>query len=337
MRIAMVGAGALGRIYGVRLGAAHDVTWVVRPIRLAERDPIRVEVATPLGAVLEDRAPRRVSAIPGDADVAIVTLRFDTIAAPDEDLRRSLAAPDHTLVLTLSPVFAAQHAILERLVGHAVVSAMPGVSGYVDARGVVRHWVPPFAPTMIDDGTARWGSVDAIDADPFASADVARREQLVDALEAAGLPARLEPDVEAVDAATTTAFFPLIAAVAVGDGVAGMVADRALLELVVEALRECGPLASRLGKAAPWASLPGRLLGPLTLRAGVAAARLLAPEPIHFLDQHFGPKLRDQHVAMGDHILALAAERDVDMPALCALVARVRRAHGPRGPSSARR
>lgn len=332
MRIAVVGVGALGRIYGVRLAAAHDVTWVVRPSRVAERGPFRIEVASPLGAVLEDRAPRRASTIPEDADVAIITLRFESIAEPDEDLRRSLAAPEHTMVVTLSPVFAAQHAILERLVGHPVVAAMPGVSGYIDERGVVRHWVPPFAPTMIDDGTARWGTPEAIEADPVARRDVALRQRLASALDAVGLPARLEPDVEDLDAATTTAFFPLIAAVAVGGGVAGMVSDRALVDVVLEALRECGPLASRLGKPAPWASIPGRVLGPLTLRTAVAVARWVAPEPVHFVDEHFGPKLRDQHVAMGEHLLALAADHGVDAPALRTLVDRVRRAPGPRGP-----
>jgi ketopantoate reductase len=336
MRIAMVGAGALGRIYGVRLAATHDVTWVVRPARLAERGPFRIETATPLGAVLEDREPRRVDAIPAGAEIAIITLRFDSIVTPDDDLRRSLAAPEGTMVVCLSPVFPAQHEALEALVGHPVVSAMPGVSGYLDARGVVRHWVPPMAPTMIDDGSVRWGDEAAIEADPEARAAVARRERLVQALDAVGLPARLEADVEAVDAATTTSFFPLIAAVAVGGSLRGVVADRALLARVKAATAECMALAPRLGTAAPWASMMGRLLGgpagPLALRSGAVLGRMVAPEVIHFVDEHFGPKLRDQHLAMGEHLLALAAEHGVDTPALCALVARVRAAPGPRDP-----
>lgn len=322
MRIAIVGAGALGRIYGVLLGERHHVSWVVRPTRLAEREPIRIEHAVPFGVTREDATPRRVAAIPPDTDVAIVTLRFDTIAAPDDDLRRSLAAPPGTLVLCLSPVFHAQHRILAELVGHPVVAGMPGVSGYADERGVVRYWVPAIAATLIDDGVG--AGVDDASGAAASSDDRELRRRLVAALAEVGLPAHLEPDVEAVDAATTTAFFPMIAAIAAGGTIDGVLADRALLDLMLAAGAECRRLAPKLGKPAPWAGLLGHLVRASTLRAGVAVARLVAPEPLRFVDAHFGPKLRDQHVAMGHHIATLAAEKGVDTPALRALVERLR-------------
>lgn len=324
MRIAIVGAGALGRIYGVLLGGQHEVSWVVRPARLAERDPIRIQHAVPFGMTREDASPRRVAAIPEGTDVAIVTLRFDTIATPDDDLRRALAAPPGTLVLCLSPVFHAQHRLLAELVGHPVVAGMPGVSGYADERGVIRYWVPAIAATLIDDGTARGGDDPTLGAAPHDAVDRERRLRLARALTEVGLPAHLEPDVEAVDAATTTAFFPMIAAIAAGGSIDGVLADRALLDVMLAAGAECRGLAPRLGKPAPWAGLLAHLVRASTLRAGVAVARLVAPEPLRFVDAHFGPKLRDQHVAMGEHIAALAAAQGRATPALGELVERVR-------------
>lgn len=319
MRIAIVGAGALGLIYGVRLAQPcsyrerHDVTFVVRPARLAETHPFRIESAVPFGRALSVEAPRRATRIPDDVDVALVTLRFDNVTAPEADLVRAVAAPSRTLVVVLSPVFAEQREHLERLVGGPVVPAMPGVSGYADERGVIRHWVPPVAPTMIDDGSVG-GSTDA---------SLAMRHALVEALREAGLPALLVPEVAALNAATTTSFFPAIAAVAIAGDVASLAHDAELVDLVVAATKECAVLAGELGPVAAWAGLGTSLLGPKALRAGATLGRLLAPEAVHFVDVHFGPKLLAQHLSMGRHIAGLAAERGVAVPALDAICERL--------------
>ncbi len=323
MRIAIIGAGALGQIYGVRLAERNDVTYVVRPSRVAETRSFRLESAMPFGSARDQAAPKRADRIPEDTEVAILTVRFDTIAAPDADLARVLAAPARTMVVSLSPIFAEQRATLEKLVGHHVVSAMPGVSGYEDERGVVRHWVPAVASTLIDDGTARYGTKKDIERNEAAHEDVALRVELARALSKAGLPARLERDVESLNAATTTSFFPVIAAVAIGGDVAGLVADAELVTLVLDACKETDALAAKLGKTAAWAGLLTSFLGPLTFKAGTALATRLAPEAVHFIDVHFGPKLRAQHVLMGRHIIELAIAREVDVPALRALCKRL--------------
>ena len=323
MRIAIVGAGALGQIYGVRLAERHEVSYVVRASRVRETSPLRLESAMPFGSARQDATPTRVDRIPEDADVALVTVRFDTIAAVDADLRRVLRAPARTTVVVLSPVFAEQLADIEALVGRPVVSAMPGVSGYIDDRGVVRHWVPGVLSTLIDDGTMRYGSKEEIEGNEAAHEDVARRVELMRALGKAGLPARLERDVESLNAATTTSFFPVIAAVAAGGDVAGLVADAELVALVLQACKECETLAPRLGKTAAWAGLLTKFLGPFTFKAGAALARCLAPEAVHFIDVHFGPKLRDQHLLMGRHILKLAELHGVEAPALRAICERL--------------
>jgi ketopantoate reductase len=323
VRIAIVGAGALGQIYGVRLAERNDVTYVVRPARVAETRSFRLESALPFGSAREQEAPKRADRIPDDADLAIVTVRFDTVAAPDADLARVLAAPKRTMVVVLSPVFAEQRADIERLVGHHVVPAMPGVSGYEDDRGVIRHWVPAVASTMIDDGTVRYGSKKDIEQNQAAHDDVSLRVELARALSKAGLPARLERDVESLNAATTTSFFPPIAAVAIAGDVAALVADADLVTLVLDASKECEALAAKLGKTAAWAGMLTKFLGPFTFKAGAALARRLAPEAVHFIDVHFGPKLREQHLLMGRHIVHLADRQGDSVPALRALCARL--------------
>jgi ketopantoate reductase len=308
MRIAIVGAGARGRIYGVRLAEHHDVAWVVRPHRASEAGPIRIESAGLFDEARQLDAPRRVTSIPDDTELALVTLRFDTLCRPDADLARALRAPKGAEVIMLAPVFPSQRPALEALIGGRYASAMPGVSGYLDPRGVVRHWVPPLTPTTVDDGGGEAGTL---------------RTALVTALERVGLPARLAPDVEALDAATTTSFFPVITAVAVAGSLEALARDRALTSLVLAALAECRPIAARFGRAAPGLGPAMRLVSPLTLSAAVAVLSQVAPEALHFVDHHFGPKLGEQHRLMGELILEQATAFDLDARSLRELVERV--------------
>jgi 2-dehydropantoate 2-reductase len=185
---------------------------------------------------------------------------------------------------------------------------MPGVSGYLDERGVVRAWITELAPTLIDE-------------EGGAPAERPPLEELARRLTSAGVPARLEPDVGAQNVATTTAFFPLIVAIDAGGGVSALLENDGVLRTVIEATRESVALADRLGKVAPWTKLLLRFIGPLTLKPGVALVRLLAPEFLRFLDVHFGPKLHAQHLAMGATVLEMGRERGVSMPALERLLA----------------
>ena len=67
-----------------------------------------------------------------------------------------------------------------------------------------------------------------------------------------------------------------------------------------------------------------KFVGPYTIKPGVALARLLAPEAVRFAEQHFGPKLHEQHLAMGAAILELGRDHEQAMPALGRLMDRVR-------------
>ncbi|WP_437597287.1 ketopantoate reductase family protein [Sorangium sp. So ce590] len=312
MRISIVGAGALGRVYGVRLAAqGDDVTFVVRPERVADVRPFVIEQVNSADRRDTLERPRLAADIPADAEVVLITVRFDQLApGPGVDgaaggrtvadlLRGGPAAP----VVVLTPLLPPQRAGLEEAALRRITPAMPSVSGYVDERGVVRYWLVGFASTLIDE-------------EGGAPAEQPLLEELARRLTSADLPARLEPDVGAQNAATTTAFFPLIAAIDAGGGVSALLENEGVLGTALEATRECVALADRVGRVAPWTKLLTRALGPSTLKPSVALVRLVAPEALRFLDAHFGPKLHAQHLAMGATVLSMGREHGVSLPAL---------------------
>jgi 2-dehydropantoate 2-reductase len=315
VQLAVVGAGALGRIYGVRLACAgreHRVCFVVRPRRLGERAPFVLEEAS--GWQRRDvLAAARVAAPPADTDAVLLAVRCEQV---DAALAEALAAvPASAPIVTLTPLFPREHEALERALARPVTSAMPGVNGYADERGFVRYWVLP-QPTLVDDPG---------DGAPWRPALAA----LCDALEGAGLPARLRGGVAALDAGSTTVLYPYIAAVGVAGSVRALAADRELCRLTARAGDECHALARHVGQVAAWASALHHTFAPRWLGAGVALAGALFPEQLRFVDAHFGPKLLAQHLAMGESVRALAADHGVAAPALSELVARLQPRRAP--------
>ena len=300
----IVGAGALGRVYGVRLSASGEqVSFVVRPARLEETSPFVIEQVN--GGKRRDviERPERVAEVPRGTSAILLAVRFDQLAGPDPVVDRLRAAPPVPIV-ALTPLLPRQRAELEASLGRRVVPGMPSVSGYFDERSVVRYWLTKVASTLLDDPPGSDGAVHA------AVEEVARR------LARAGISAHLERDVAALNVGTTTSFFPLIAAIDLGGGVDGVLADKELLGTVLDAAKESAALGQKIGKVASWAHLLTRFVGPFTLKPGVAMARSLAPETVRFVDTHFGPKLHAQHLAMGETILALGKDQGLPMPAL---------------------
>ncbi|HVK63409.1 MAG TPA: 2-dehydropantoate 2-reductase N-terminal domain-containing protein [Polyangium sp.] len=322
MHVIVFGAGALGRIYGVRLAAAGvQVSFVVRPSRLAETYSFVVEQVN--GEKRRDviEQPRRIEHIPADATLILLAVRFDQLdhlcQNQDDALAEALRTGPAVPLVVLTPVLPPQLAALEKAIGRRAVSAMPGVAGYVDDvddRGVVRYWSTGIASTLLDDdasGPAHSMSRDALEV-------LARR------LTNGGLPTRFERDVASLDAASTVSFFPLIASIDAGRGIDGVLQDKDLFDTAVAAAKECEGLAKKLGKVAPWAHVLTRFVGPYTIKPGVALARRLAPETVRFVERHFGPKLHAQHLAMGDSIRELGREQGLDMPQLDHLMQRLR-------------
>ncbi|WP_437501495.1 ketopantoate reductase family protein [Sorangium sp. So ce1099] len=323
MRISIVGAGALGRVYGVRLATqGDDVTFVVRPERVADARPFVIEQVNSADRRDTLERPRLAADIPADAEIVLVAVRFDQLApradagsaAPGAAGRRTVADllrdGPAVPVVVLTPLMPPERTALEEAAVRRITPAMPSVSGYLDERGVVRYWIVGFASTLIDEEGGFPAERPLLD-------ELARR------LTSADLPAQLDREVGAQNVATTTAFFPLIAAIDAGGGTGALVANEEVLSTALHATKECVALAERLGKMAPWTKLLTSAIGPLTLKPGAALTRLLAPEALRFLDVHFGPKLREQHLAMGATIIALGRERGVSLPSLERLMAMI--------------
>lgn len=308
MHVTIVGAGALGRIYGARLAAVGEqVSFVVRPARLEETSPFIIERvnADKRRDVIE--RPHRVAEVPAATAAVLVAVRFDQLEGEG-----SVAAPLRTAppvpIVILTPLLPRQRAALEQAIGRRVVPGMPSASGYIDDRDVVRYWIPRVASTLMEEPPGK----DSADEIRMRAAV----EELARRVDKAGIPATLARDVASLNVATTIAFFPLIAAIDAGDGVDGVLGDKDLLAAVMDAAKECDALSQKLGKPASWAHLLMRFVGPYTLKPGVSLARSVAPEAVKFVEAHFGPKLHDQHLAMGDTILALGREHAVEMPGL---------------------
>lgn len=314
MHVIVLGAGALGRIYGVRLAATGvAVSFLVRKSRLDDSHSFVVEQVN--GEKRRDviERPKRIDAIPNDATVVLLTVRFDQIDQirrdPNDELARLLRDGPAVPIIVMSPMLPPQLEALKRVVSRHIVSAMPGVAGYVDDvddRGVVRYWATGIAPTLLDGGAS--GEANTLFRDIL--------EVLARRLTNDGLSTRFERDVALLNAASTTAFFPLIAAIDAGHGVDGVLGDKALLETALLAAKECETLAKKIGKVAPWTQLLTRFVGPYTIKPGIVLARRVAPETVRFVERHFGRKLHAQHLAMGETIRDVGREHGLDMPHL---------------------
>jgi ketopantoate reductase len=277
MHVTIIGAGTLGQVYGQRLLAAGDeVAFVVRPARAEETSPFVLEQVNGADRREVIEQPRRVTAVPAATRVVLLAVRFDQVAS--EEIASLLRAAPSVPIVVLTPLMPRQQAALEAASGRRVTAAMPSVSGYVDERGFVRHWIIKLVSTLIDETGLAEASRPAL-------------EELARHLTREGLATHLEADVGSLNVATTATFFPLIAAINAGGGIDGVLADEELLATVIDAAHETATFSGKLGKVAPWASVLTKFIGPYTLKPGVALARLLAPEAVRFAEQHFGPKL----------------------------------------------
>ncbi|MGH7282627.1 MAG: ketopantoate reductase family protein, partial [Polyangiaceae bacterium] len=103
MKVAIVGAGALGAVYGVRLAivGSHDVAFVVREARAKKAEPLVLQRVDGDEETHTLDTPRYETKIPSDADVTIVTVRQDQLTGDLISLLASSRAP----VVILTPMF----------------------------------------------------------------------------------------------------------------------------------------------------------------------------------------------------------------------------------------
>jgi hypothetical protein len=307
MHVAILGAGALGRVYGVRLATAQaghpDISFVVRPARVSERG------AFPIVRIDGDRAehtlpePVRTLAVPAHADVVLVCVRAEQMVEVLPLLSQRPAAS----VVLLTPMMPHEYERIAQRLGPRVRAAMPGVVAYVNPEGVTRYWLPRVAPTLIDEPRP----------------PIATVTELVAALQASGVPTCLELGVHEMNPATTVAFIPLVMGLDAAGSIDALLADRALLGLSIRATKEGLQLSKRLGRAAGWVGMLTRFVGPRMLKIGVAIGRSRSPEAVRYVEEHFGRKLRAQNVEMATAMIELAREKGTSHAALESLHARL--------------
>lgn len=309
MHVAIVGAGALGRVYGVRLAlrTASTVTLVVKGERAADGRPLRIVRIDGDEAEEIWERPVRSICVPGDADVVLVAVRVEQL---DPRLHDLLDAVPAVPIVVLTPMMPRDFSRLSRRHGDRILSAMPGVVAHVNEDGSCRYWLPRSAQTLIDEPNPSNAAV----------------LELVKELSAAGIASRLELSVHETNPATTVAFIPLAMAIDAAGGIDALLADAPLRDLAVRAVREGLELSRRIGRAAPWAGAVARFTGPTTLRLAVAVARTRSPEAFAYVDRHFGRKLHAQNLVMAAAMVDLAREKQTSHDALDSLLERLRRA-----------
>lgn len=298
MHVAVIGAGALGAVYGVRLAlrARARVTFVVR--RASPREAIAIErVKGDVREVLA--APVLATEVPGEADVVLVAVRT-------EDLGSLAIGETEAPIVVLTPMMPRDYGRLRAAYGDRVLSAMPSVVSYARGDGVVRYWAPPVR-TRIDEPRKERALV----------------RELADALTMAGLPSRLELAVHETNPATTACAIPLALALCVAGSLDALAADEALCRLAARACKEGVAIGRAIGRPEPAVLLAPALASPLALRAAIRALRRASPEAVFYLEEHFARKLAHQNRVMAREMVELARRRGLSHEALDALTARL--------------
>ena len=308
MHVCIVGAGALGSVYGARLArfAGCEVSVVARSAAPATRERFeRVED----GEVLAWDVPPRVTEAPRLADVVLAFVRYEQLSTLPARVGGTPAP-----VVVMTPMMPQDHAELAAALPGRLVTGMPSVISYRNDAGAIRYWLPRMAITLVEARET-----------PGAEAELVAR------LERAEIHAKLVPQVLERNVATTVSFIPIAMALDVAGSVEALLADDsgprragALLSLALDAAAEGRELGKSVGKAEAWASMLLRFVGPRTLKMGVGLARSRAPEAVLYAEQHFGRKLHAQNVAMAGRMVDLARDQGVAAPSLAELYARLK-------------
>jgi ketopantoate reductase len=307
MRVAVVGAGALGSVYGARLEhfAGCEVSVVARaPAPAGEVRLERVED----GEVLRWKVPARVDMAPLDADVVLAFVRYEQLGALPARVVGGTAP-----VVVMTPMMPQDHELLAAALPGRLVTGMPSVVSYVNEAGAIRYWLPRMATTLVE---SRPGASDV-------------EGELVKRLARAEITARVEPDVLARNVATTVSFIPLAMALDAAGSIDALLADDSLLRLALEGADEGRDLGRHIGKAEAWASTLLRFVGHFTLKVGIGLARSRAPEACSYVEQHFGRKLHAQNLLMAQRIVELAVTKNAPHAALATLLERLRLSPAP--------
>jgi 2-dehydropantoate 2-reductase len=289
MRALVVGAGAVGQVYGHHLArGGAEVSFLVKPAHAAE-------LAGPLTLYPLNRSRRertRPVAVGGFGvltdpaatgserwDQVYLTVSSTALRAGDWFARLAPGLGDATLAL-LQPGpddrrFVEGHLPAERIVQGVITlisyrAPLPGETRF--PRPGVAYWFPPLAPSPMSGP---------------------RVDPVLAALRAGGLPARRHRNIGAVSGFPTALLMPLMAALERAGWSFHTIREPGRLALAARAAREAlRVMADHEGRPAPW---PLRLVNrPLAVRLALALAPRLLPLDIEaYLRLHF-TKVGDQ-------------------------------------------
>jgi ketopantoate reductase len=304
MHVAVIGAGALGRTYGVHLSAAGvNVSYVVRPSRINETGDFVVARMNRDKRTLEAVSPRRYTRVPEDADVVLLAVRSEQV---DAALESVLSEAPPVPVVLLTPFLPQSEAHIAGVLGGPCVVALPTVAARLE-KGRVECYLPPFSKTLFESGAGRPREV----------------EELVAALNGAGLPAGFSNGVRLRNPATTIAFFPLTVGLSAAGSMDALLANPELCTLTLASVRDAVRLGRRVGPVGLPLSVALATCTRVILRVAVAMARFVAPALADLLEQHFATKLVAQHRVLGREILELGRQYGAEQHRLGELLRRL--------------
>lgn len=294
LRVAILGAGALGQAYcdALERGGA-SVTLVVRTLKDSSARQVERR-SRPRG--IRTLQASLATEIPSDVDVVLVAIRGDQVNA--EVIARLRAAQTHARIVFLTPTLPPLDGELDAALPGRV-TAMATLVAEFEA-GHAYYWSA--VPTLID----RPALLDA------------RVARLAATLSRGGAAVRARSNLSRFAAASVIGFLPLQLALLQQPNIAAWSRVQGLLPALSVALRSARRLASALG---PW-DIGLRILMALLSFTWFArlASRVLprvAPNLCGYLGRHFGEKLRAQHTLLYAQVAALGHQHQVpqDYPA----------------------
>ena len=285
MHVAVVGAGALGSVYGVRLARRAEVTFVVR--RASPRTITLVRATS-----REQHTPALATSVPEHADVVLLAVGTEDLDALD------LGGSEAPLVI-LTPMLPAGWARIQARFGDRAHAALPSVISFQRDDGTILYWLPP-SPTKLDEPRGHRVVL----------------EELAAALGDVGLRTRFELGVHESNPATTVCFIPIAMALAIAGSVDALRADEALLSLVSHACSEGHRLSLHIGRPELFARLAPMYASPWALRGWLG---LLRGDARRYAETHFGHKLAAQHRSMIAEMIALARAKQLPHASLDAI------------------
>ncbi|TML68122.1 MAG: 2-dehydropantoate 2-reductase [Actinobacteria bacterium] len=298
MRIAVVGAGAMGSIFGAALArGGHDVVLVDVAAPLVEK--INTDGVTIVRG--EERTTTRIPATTAPAEAGTVDLAVFFVkcyhTASAAELARPLVGSD-TVVASLQNGWGNGDVLAAAYPADQVVVGVTYNSGLIVEPGVVMH--PADQPTLV-------GS--------FADGDDAGAARLADALQSGGLEATVVAPVRPeiwkkliLNAAT------LPTAALTGMNAGGLVAHEQMRELVAQTAREATAVATSLGYPIDVEERVGVILA-LLEKAGPTRASML---------QDFDAGRRTEIDVINGAVVRAADEQGVAVPLNRAFVALVK-------------